>query len=168
MGAGKSTIGRLLAIKLNYGFLDTDKALVKQFDRTISQIFADPDLGETAFRKAETELIAELAQKEKKVISTGGGTLIRDETFDVAYANGIIIYLRAPIEELFERVIFSPKDRPMINVPNAEEKFRERFEERKPFYERSHLIIETGGDRKADDVAQEIAERIILKEASSS
>ncbi len=168
MGAGKSTIGRLLATKLGYRFLDTDKALVQRFDKSISKIFSDPELGESAFRKAETALIAELTQKENIVISTGGGTLIRDETFDVAHAHGTIIYLKAPLEELFERVIFSPKDRPMINVPNAEEKFKERFEEREPYYNRSQIIIETGGSRQAEEVADDIIEHLNINKTVKS
>ncbi len=167
MGAGKSTIGRLLASQLGYRFVDTDKALVQRFEKSISQIFADPSLGEDGFREAETRLVQELATETKMVISTGGGTLVRKDTFEPAHTHGTIIYLKAPVEELFERVIFSPKDRPMVNVPNAEEKFQQRFKEREPYYNRSHLIIETGAGRTTEDVVREIMERLNQEEALS-
>ncbi len=139
MGAGKSTIGRALAENLSYKFIDTDRQLVLHFRRPISEIFRHH--GEAAFREAELSCLKTLSHQERVVISTGGGTLTRDETMQVAKQSGLVIYLEAPVDVLYERVIFSPKDRPMIDVPDPEAVFRERFLRREPYYLQADMHI---------------------------
>jgi len=139
MGAGKSTVGRLLAKRLGYQFVDTDKQLTREYNLSVSEVF--DAYGETHFRQAELDLLKRLSELSRYVISTGGGTLTREETWSVAAAAGVIIYLEAPVDLLFERVIFSPKDRPMIDVPDAETKFKERFAQREPFYKRANYTV---------------------------
>jgi shikimate kinase len=140
MGAGKTTVGRMLARHIGFQFIDTDKELTKRHGKSMTQLFET--LGEQAFREAELNLIQELSTARRLVISTGGGTLVRDEPLHVAKSSGTIIYLKAPVEVLFERVIFSPKDRPMLDVPNAEEVFTERFKAREPFYRQAHIHVD--------------------------
>jgi shikimate kinase len=141
MGAGKSTIGRQLAIRLNYRFVDTDREIIKGFGKSISRIFSED--GEAAFRQAELDLLDDLSGQNEVVISTGGGTLTRPETLAVAKETGTLIYLFAPVEVLYERVIFSYKERPMLNVPNSETVFQERFLQRETFYRQADFVIET-------------------------
>jgi shikimate kinase len=155
MGAGKSTIGRKLAITLGYKFIDTDKALEKQFKRTMSDIFKE--FGEVKFREEEERLIEKLSNRSNFVVSTGGGTLTRTETFYTAQRSGLLIYLKAPIEVLFERTIFSQKDRPLLNIPNAEERFRKRFKIREPYYIRADYTVETA-DQSSEEVVKEIVQ----------
>ncbi len=157
MGAGKSTIGKLLASRIGYRFYDTDHLVMKGFKKPVSQIFQEN--GEAAFRKAELMVLNELARRERVVISTGGGTLVRDEPFEIARGTGMLIYLRAPVSALYERVIFSPKDRPIVDVPDTESVFLERFEERRQYYERSDITVDTI-DRRPDDVVREILEKL--------
>jgi len=151
MGAGKSTVGKHLAKHLGWAFMDTDRELMRRYNKTMSQIFADH--GEEAFRIAELDLLKEYAARPNWVVSTGGGTLVRQEPLDVALKNGLVVYLKAPVELLFERVIFSPKDRPMIDVPNAEQVFADRFKQREPFYLQSHLSVPTGQGKPQQVVA---------------
>ncbi|MBY0449914.1 MAG: shikimate kinase [Cyanobacteria bacterium] len=139
MGAGKSTIGRALAENLSYKFIDTDRQLVLHFHRPISEIFRHH--GESAFREAELNCLKGLSNQERVVISTGGGTLTRDETMQVAKQSGLVIYLEAPVDVLYERVIFSPKDRPMIDVPDPEAVFKERFLRREPYYLQADMTV---------------------------
>jgi len=153
MGAGKSTVGHLLATKLGFKFYDTDRMMIKGFGRSISEIFQE--LGEEAFRDAETRVIAELCKRGHVVVSTGGGTLVREETMGLALAHGIVVYLKAPVEVLFERVIFSPKDRPILNEPETEQQFRERYDAREVFYSRAHIMVHTH-ERSREDVIAEI------------
>lgn len=155
MGAGKSTIGKKLARALNYRFIDTDKALEKHFKKSMSDIFVD--IGEDAFRQEEECLIEKMAQRSHFVVSTGGGTLTRTETFFTAQRAGLLIYLKAPVAVLYERTIFSQKDRPLLNVPNSEERFTKRFKQREPYYVRSDFTVETAG-RPSDEVVQEIVQ----------
>lgn len=160
MGAGKTTIGKLLARRLGYRLYDTDHLLVKGFGKPVSRIFKEN--GEEAFRKAEVLVLQELTRRRNAVISTGGGTLVREETFEIARNSGMLIYLRAPVSVLYERVIFSPKDRPIIDVPDSEGVFREKFELRQAFYERSDVTVDTC-DRKPDDVVNEILSALNLE-----
>lgn len=157
MGAGKSTIGQYLARRLRYAFLDTDRLLVKRFEAPIREIFEQQ--GEAAFRAAELALLGELSQTSKTVIATGGGALARAEAWEALGARARVVYLYAPPEVLFERVIFSPRERPMIDVPDAEARFHERFAQREPFYQRAHLRVRTDA-RKPEAVAAEIAEAL--------
>ncbi len=156
MGAGKSTIGKILAHRIGYRFYDTDHLVVKGFRKPMSSIFAEN--GEVAFRKAELMVLKELAQRHQVIISTGGGTLVRDETFQIARETGLLIYLRAPVSDLYERVIFSPKDRPQVDVPEEEATFRQR----RHYYEQADFTVDTI-HRKPDDVVQEIMWGLNLK-----
>lgn len=157
MGAGKSTIGKKLAKVLGYRFIDTDKALEKHFKRKMSDIFKD--LGEAVFRQEEERLIEKLAYKYNYIVSTGGGTLTRTETFYTAQRAGFLIYLRAPVEVLYERTIFSQKDRPLINMPDSEERFKKRFTVREPYYIRADYTVDTA-DVPSDSVVQELVKWI--------
>lgn len=153
MGAGKSTIGKVLAKTLGYRFYDTDHLVTKGFGKPVFRIFDEN--GEAAFRRAEELVLQELARRHQVVISTGGGTLVRPDTFELAKSSGTVVYLRAPVQHLYERVIFSPKDRPMMDVPDTESVFQARFEERRPFYECSDYVIDTL-DRRPADVVDEL------------
>jgi shikimate kinase len=159
MGAGKSTIGKLLAKQIGYRFYDTDHLVMKGFGKPVSRIFAEN--GEEAFRRAEILVLNELVRRERSVISTGGGTLVRDEAFNIARRSGTLVYLRAPVSSLYERVIFSPKDRPVVDVPDTESIFLQRFEERRHYYEQADITVDTI-DRRPADVVQEIMQKLNL------
>ncbi|MBY0402839.1 MAG: shikimate kinase [Cyanobacteria bacterium] len=156
MGAGKSTIGYLLADKMKCRFVDTDRLLVKQFQKPITRIFEED--GEPAFRKAEFDLLKKLVKQQNIVISTGGGTLAQEETFQLAFGSGIVVYLQAPVEVLFERAIFSRKDRPILNVPDTETVFKTKFSEREHYYNQAHLCVSTH-QRNTSEVVHEILDR---------
>lgn len=160
MGAGKSTIGKILAHRIGYRFYDTDHLVMRGFKKPVSRIFEEN--GEAEFRKAEIMVLNELARRTQVVVSTGGGTLVRDETFAIARESGLLIYLRAPVAALYERVIFSPKDRPQVDVPEQESIFHEYFEQRRHYYERSDFTVDTI-DRKPDDVVRDIIQGLNLK-----
>ncbi len=160
MGAGKSTIGKKLARRLGYRFIDTDKALEKHFKLGMSEIFRE--VGEAAFRREEERLIEKMTARSNMVVSTGGGTLTRTETFYTAQRAGLLIYLKAPVEVLFERTIFSQKDRPLLNIPDAEARFHKRFKLREPYYTRADFTVETA-NRSSEEVIKEIIEWLQLQ-----
>jgi shikimate kinase len=141
MGAGKSTIGKRLGFALGYKHIDTDHDIEKKLKRTMSKIYEE--LGEKYFRQQEERLIEVLAQKNRLIVSTGGGTLTRLETFYTAQRAGLLIYLKAPVEVLYERAVYSQKDRPLLNQDNSEEKFKNRFAKREQYYNRADFVIET-------------------------
>lgn len=154
MGAGKSTIGKPLAKALAYHFYDTDQLLMKGFgNKSISTIFSE--FGEPKFREAENQVITELCKRSDFVASTGGGTLVRPETLQPALTHGIVVYLYAPLDVLFERVVFSGKDRPILSEPDTEQRFHERFAQREAFYQQAHMTVDTHTSSR-DEIIQQI------------
>ena len=131
MGAGKSTIGRRLARSLNREFVDTDHELELRTGVSISTIF---DIeGEAGFRRRESELIDELSKCAGLVLATGGGVVLAADNRKRLAARGLVVYLTAPVEVLFER---TRKDgsRPLLQTEDPEQKLRTIMEEREPLY----------------------------------
>lgn len=145
MGCGKSTLGRKLAQTLGLPFLDTDKQIEKETHQRIPDIFSL--YGEEHFREVERQVLELCLQQPQAVVATGGGALVEQTNLDLALQAGWVIYIDMPPEQLLERVLFSPKDRPLIDVPNPEDVFFQRFEERLPFYQQAHVSVETVGLR---------------------
>ena len=138
MGAGKSTVGRLLARRLGKTFIDTDHEIEKR-NGVIFEIE-----GEAGFRKREQEVLADLAQERDLVLSTGGGIILRPENRAVLRHQGFVVYLSARPELLAERTRHD-KSRPLLNVANPLARLRELHTVRDPLYrEVAHAVVETG------------------------
>ncbi|MCH7949183.1 MAG: shikimate kinase [Thermodesulfobacteriota bacterium] len=156
MGAGKSTVGMILAEKIGYKYCDADKFIEKQAGNTITKIFAEH--GENYFRDLESESMESLSAQEKQVVATGGGVVQRDRNWDAMNSGGTTIYLKAPIEVIWERIKHS-KDRPLLLVENPFETARELLNKRTPLYERADLIVDTS-NLSLEEVAEEIIQAI--------
>lgn len=155
MGAGKTTVGKLVADKLNRRFLDTDDVIEKEFDMPVSQIFAE--FGETTFRERELSLITNLCQEENLVLSLGGGAFLQEEIRKVCLSSSMVFFLELSFEawkERFEQIIDT---RPVLKGKSIEE-IEELFKNRMQIYANHHLKIET--DHKTPEV---IANEIIMK-----
>ena len=141
MGAGKSTIGHLLDEKLkDFQYLDIDKEIEKLAQKHISEIFAQD--GEPHFRKLEHELIAKYSNYHNQVISTGGGIVENIENVDLLKKNGVIFYLKASLDELFERVK-KTSHRPLLKNANPKQRLKELIDKREPFYKLADFEIDT-------------------------
>ena len=156
MGAGKSTVGRILAERIGYRYCDADKFIETRAGTTITQIFADH--GEEYFRDLESESMEALSTKEKQVIATGGGVVQRDRNWDAMNSGGVSIYLKAPIEVIWDRIKYS-KTRPLLQVENPLETARELLNKRTPMYEKADLIVDTS-NLTLEEVAEEIIRTI--------
>ncbi len=141
-GSGKSTVGRSLARRLHIPFVDSDHLIEEQLGCSIKDYFARE--GEAAFRAMEVRVIGELtSQGEARVISTGGGAVLRMENRDVLWQRTIVIYLSATPEELLRRVRHDGQ-RPLLQVADPLAKLRELHAQRDPLYrEIATLIVET-------------------------
>ena len=132
MGAGKSSVGKYLATKLEMDFYDSDEELEKRTGVDIGWIF---DLeGEEGFRKREVEVITELANLSNVVLATGGGSVISPEVQSLLRQNGIIIYLVVSLEYQNTRTVNESR-RPLLRVRNRKEVIERLHEERVPIYE---------------------------------
>ncbi len=141
MGAGKTTVGRQLARRINFEFADLDLEVEARTGVRIPLIFELE--GEPGFRDRETRLLAELVTREGLVLATGGGVVVRPENRKLLKANGIVVYLNATPAVLYERTRRS-NHRPLLNVPNPLEKLQELHDARDPLYrEIADIIIDT-------------------------
>ena len=142
MGAGKSTVGRLLARRLSKRFVDTDHEIEKRNGVTIPVIFEIE--GEDGFRRREQEVLADLAQEQGLVLSTGGGIVLRPENREALRNHGFVVYLNARPELLAERTKHD-RSRPLLNVEDPLSRLRQLHAVRDPLYrEVAHAIVETG------------------------
>jgi len=152
MGAGKTTVGRVLADKIGYSFVDPDQVLEENAGSTISVIFSE--FGEDYFRDLESKTLKTISTGERQVIATGGGVVIRDRNWDIMEQAGLTVYLKAPIEVLFERIKDSTH-RPLLQVENPLKRARELLDSREHLYQKAVLIIDTE-NLSVTGVAEEI------------
>ena len=156
MGAGKTTVGKILAKRLKLNFIDLDEVIEKELNLTIQEIFSR--YGEDFFRDAETKALRSIADKGKHVVAAGGGVVLRKENWKFMKANGFTVYLRAPAEVLWSRVK-NNTSRPLLQVDNPFERLCELFSQRIPQYEKADLIVDTE-NVSPEYLALEIAEKM--------
>jgi shikimate kinase len=130
-GAGKSTLGRQLARRLNKTFVDADAELERRMGVSIPTIFEIE--GEESFRDREQAILAELVLSTGIVLATGGGVVIRPANRELLKSNGTVVYLRADPGALWERVHKS-QHRPLLNTTDKRARLEELFHTRDPLY----------------------------------
>lgn len=141
-GSGKSTLGRQVARRVNCPFLDSDLEIEKRIGCTIREYFERE--GEEKFRDVEEETLAELTSLANGVLSTGGGSVLRQINRQKLRSSGHVIYLRSNPEELVKRLRHDG-NRPLLQVADPMQRMRDLFEHRDPLYrETAHFVIETG------------------------
>ena len=142
MGAGKTTIGKLLAKKLKKTFYDTDHEIEKKLGVKVSVIFELE--GEEGFRKRETQMIDELTNKKDIILATGGGAVLSEENRRLLKERGKVIYLNAKPQHLAKRMAFD-KDRPLLQQGNMLDTLNNLYQERHPLYLGvSSFVVDTG------------------------
>jgi shikimate kinase len=141
MGAGKSTIGRLLARSLKLGFADSDTEIERRTGADIPWIF-DVE-GEDGFRDREEQVIAEMTQLDHTVLATGGGVVMRASNRRLLAERGFVIYLHATVEEQLRRTR-GDRNRPLLNREDPETVLLRLYEIRNPLYrEIADHVIDT-------------------------
>jgi shikimate kinase len=143
MGAGKTTVGKLLAKLLDKSFYDSDHEIERRTGVNIPLIFELE--GEVGFRKREAQAIAELAELSNVVVATGGGAVLLEENRRMLASHGKVIYLRASVDELFHRTR-GDRNRPLLQTENPRERLKELYAQRDPLYmEVADFVVDTGG-----------------------
>ncbi len=131
MGVGKTTVGKRLAVRLGLDFVDADHEIEKAAGLTIPEIF--DRFGETHFRDGERRVIARLIENGAKVIATGGGAFMNDETRNLMLSRAITVWIDANIDTLAERVA-RKNNRPLLKGKNAHAVLSELAKARNPIY----------------------------------
>ena len=142
MGAGKTSVGRVLAKRLGKTFYDSDHVIEERTGVRIPVIF---DIeGEEGFRAREQAVIRELTDLKNIVLATGGGAVLDADNRRILRERGTVIYLRAAVRELINRTRHD-KNRPLLQTSDPQARLAAIFEQRDPLYkEVAHLVIETG------------------------
>ena len=160
MGAGKSTIGRHLATALKLTFKDCDHEIINRTGASIPLIFEIE--GEEGFRKRESSMLDELTQQQDLIVATGGGAVLKEENRQYLMSRGLVIYLYASAEQLYQRTC-RDKNRPLLQTEDPRAKINELMAQRDPLYRQvSDLIIHTE-DRSIRSVVKEIVARLELE-----
>jgi shikimate kinase len=156
MGTGKSMVGRLLAARLGYRFVDTDEWIVAQDGRSISTIFAQS--GEAAFRHWEVQAAQALAAERRLVIATGGGLLLNLANVAVLAQSGPVFCLTARPDTILARLENDETERPLLNHPYPDQRIEELLTERAEGYGRFPQI--PTDDRTPEQVVEQIWQRL--------
>lgn len=142
MGAGKTTLGKALAHRMEYEFLDTDRVLVERTGVPVATIFEIE--GEAGFRRRESAVLAEIARCEGLVVATGGGIVLAEQNRRVMRESGTVVYLRARLENLWERTRHDTT-RPLLSTSDPRATLESLLDEREPLYrEAAHVVVDTG------------------------
>ena len=141
MGAGKSSIGRRLATRLNIPFVDADTEIETAAQMTIADIFALH--GEDYFRNGEARVIARLLDGGPQVLATGGGAVMNADTRAAIKTKGVSIWLTADVDVLMRRINKRRHERPMLQAEDPAARLRELMAEREPVYALSDLTVQS-------------------------
>jgi shikimate kinase len=151
MGAGKSTIGNLLAPRLGMEYVDLDVLIEEREGKSIAEVFESR--GESYFRELEKRVLGEQLSRKGKIISCGGGVVVDPDNTRRLRERSMVVYLRVSPESALER-LREARDRPLLQVEDREERIRSLLREREPLY-RAAAHLETDTDGKDPDVVVE-------------
>jgi shikimate kinase len=157
MGSGKTTVGRALAKHLGKVFVDSDEEIIKRTGVTIPHIF---DIeGEAGFRQREATTLRELVGRDNTVLATGGGAVLEEQNRAMLRQNGIVIYLKASVHDLWQRTRHD-RNRPLLQTDNPHAKLTELFQLRDPLYRQMSDIVVQSGKQNAHALMLHLADEI--------
>jgi shikimate kinase len=157
MGAGKTSVGRLLARRLNKTFYDCDHEVERATGVRIPVIFEIE--GEAGFRARESRMLADLAASSGIVLATGGGAVLAPENRKVLSEHGTVVYLRASPHELWQRTRHD-RNRPLLQTENPLAKLTELFGQRDPLYREIADIVVDTGNQSLSSLAHRLEQRL--------
>jgi shikimate kinase len=162
MGAGKSSVGLIVAHQLRFTLLDTDEVIEARAGNKIAEIFAQG--GEPAFREWERRVVEELTLRKDTVISTGGGLPVNEANLASLKTHALVVCLWASPETIWERVR-NQTHRPLLNDPDPLAKIKSLLAVRKPYYQQADVLVNTEM-RSLREVAQQVIHQFHMARAA--
>lgn len=157
MGAGKTAVGRALAARLNVPFLDSDHEIESAANLTIPEIFARD--GEPFFRQKERQVISRLLEKERGVLSTGGGAFLSEENRRIITNGGVSVWLQADLQVLWNRVKHRDT-RPLLRTENPYATLRSLYDARVPLYALADLQVVSDGRASIETMVDRVLQSL--------
>jgi shikimate kinase len=157
MGAGKTTVGKLLARQMGKVFVDSDEEIQKRTGVTIPHIF-DVE-GEVGFRLREAGVIRDLVSCDNLILATGGGAVLNEQNRVELARNGIVVYLRSSVHDLWLRTRHDC-NRPLLQTADPRGKLQELYEQRDPLYSQLADLIVATGKQSAHSLAQQLQQEL--------
>ncbi|WP_459188378.1 shikimate kinase [Parabacteroides sp. APC149_11_2_Y6] len=162
MGAGKTTVGKVLSERLGLSFIDLDHYIEGRYHKTVGQLFAER--GEDEFRDIERRMLREVAMFEDILVSTGGGTPCFFDNMDFMNESGKTVYLKVSVDELAKRLEICKTTRPVLKGRSGDELKQfidDSLQKREPFYTKASLVFDAENMMTERDVYT-ITESLIL------
>ena len=165
MGAGKTSVGRLLAKRLGKAFYDCDQEIERATGVKIPVIFEIE--GEAGFRAREDRMLAELAGRHEIVLATGGGAVLSADNRKLLAGNGVVVYLRAVVADLWQRTRHD-RNRPLLKTAEPRAKLEQLFAERDPLYRSIADIIVDTGSQSLGSLAHRLEQLLIERQSAAA
>ncbi len=157
MGAGKTTVGKLLAKQLGKTFIDSDEEIQRRTGVTIPHIF-DVE-GETGFRHRESVVLEDLVQRKDLVLATGGGAVINPQNRSTLKQGGVVVYLKSSVHDLWHRTRHD-HNRPLLQTADPRATLQQLFEQRDPLYQETADILMHTGKQNVQVLLQRLQQRL--------
>ncbi len=160
MGAGKTAVGRALALRLNVAFLDSDTEIEAAANMSVPEIFTRD--GERFFRDRETQVIARLLREKRCILSTGGGAFLAPGNRAMISRHGVSVWLRADVEVLWNRVRHK-STRPLLHTDNPRATLGELYQARVPHYRAADLTVTSDGIATIDQMVDRVIDALATR-----
>ncbi len=158
MGAGKSTIGKLLAQKVHYNFVDTDSLIEQCAGKSIPEIFANE--GEDSFRDLEQQILSQVSAYTRLVVATGGGIVMRSLNWSHLH-DGIVVWIDVPVEVLYDRLKTESEHRPLLQTEDPLQRLNDLYEQRRDRYAQADISIMVNADETPEAVSDRLFDMIL-------
>jgi shikimate kinase len=153
-GTGKSTIGRLLAVRLGRELVSTDAEIVERAQRTIPEIVTQE--GWEYFRNLESDICRELGVRDRLMVDTGGGAILREQNVEALKRNGVLFWLTASVETIVKRIGRDNQRPSLTGTKSFVDEIRDVLQERTPKYQSAADHIIATDDRSIDQVVEHV------------